>query len=135
MSIPNCPLCGAKPKILKVEGEKKIVCSNNSIHISCGNWFSSIEDAERDWTRRCQGYGQPEYYHPTNEEHLHAMLACAKGIDFAHILNNLNDRMPSGLSDADLSNWLQLRYVPVKCIGCHRNQESYCICPVQCRKE
>lgn len=135
MSIPNCPLCGANPEVLEVEDKKKIVCSGQTFHVSCGDWFSSIEDAERDWVRRCQGYGQHEYYRPTNREHLQAMLSRASDIDFAHTLNTINDVIPSGLSDADLKDWLEMRYIPVKCIGCYRNQESHCICPIRHRKE
>ncbi len=49
-------------------------CSNTALHISCGDWFNTKLKAQQDSERRCTGYGQPEFYKPTNEEHIRSII-------------------------------------------------------------
>ena len=57
--LMRCAVCGAVPKIKDTyeiypsEGhDYKLVCSQCSLHNSCGNWFKNKYKACLDWNRQ-----------------------------------------------------------------------------------
>lgn len=130
--LSRCPICGAEAKrstvSFKGTSEYKYNCSNIALHVSCGDWYKTDKQARAGWEKRCMGFGQPENYRPTNEEHIRQMLRKAQGAEFYHAINSAHQMMSNISSDEAADKWLNKRYVPEKCANCLKQQMEYCVC-------
>lgn len=132
--LSACPICGAKATFSAVKISRasnasyKYNCSNTALHISCGDWFNTKLKAQQDWERRCTGYGQPEFYKPTNEEHIRSIIRRNSGAQLIDAIRDIYKPISAYSSREAAARWLAMRYVPDKCVGCAKNQREYCIC-------
>lgn len=130
--LSRCPICGAEAERSEVSlngrSEYKYNCSNTALHISCGDWFNTKLKAQQDWERRCTGYGQPEFYKPTNEEHIRSIIRRNSGAQLIDAIRDIYKLISAYSSREAAARWLAMRYVPDKCVGCAKNQREYCIC-------
>ena len=137
--ISRCPICGAKAKLSGVgeEDDKayKYNCSNTALHIGCGDWYASEKEARKSWEKRCTGWGQPEHYRPTNEEHFKSVIAKSDIVAIRQSAEELA-RKTQDVSDEELIVWSRRRYVPNKCLHCMYQQQEYCVCdPATAKKK
>ncbi len=62
-----CPICGSAPKLDEIgKHSKKVFCSGNGIHISCGDWKRTKGAAWADWARRRVDKSQPDFWYKSN---------------------------------------------------------------------
>ena len=132
--LSACPICGAEAELSAVKPDRaskasyKYNCSNTALHVSCGDWFNTKLKAQQDWERRCTGYGQPEFYKPTNEEHIRSIIRRNSGAQLIDAIRDIYKPISAYSSREAAARWLAMRYVPDKCVGCAKNQREYCIC-------
>ena len=132
--LSACPICGAEAELSAVKPDRaskasyKYNCSNTALHVSCGDWFNTKLKAQQDWERRCTGYGQPEFYKPTNEEHIRSIIRRNSGAQLIDAIRDIYKPISAYSSREAAARWLAMRYVPDKCVGCAKNQRKYCIC-------
>ena len=133
-----CPICGSPAHLSMVSDrsgsrkEYKANCDGSAFHVACGDWFSSKEKAWADWEKRCTGYGQPEWYHPTNREILArdiwtASKSAESNDSFAKLIKETVKKF-DGMSEEDISEFLDLRHDYGFCANCSQYGQEFCIC-------
>ena len=130
-----CPICGSPAHLSMVSDrsgsrkEYKANCDGSALHVSCGDWFRSKEKAWADWEKRCTGYGQPEWYHPTNREILTRDIQnVSKDTEaFAKLVLETGKRF-DGWTQESLSEYLDNRCDYGFCKDCSQYGQKYCIC-------
>lgn len=130
-----CPICGSKAKLSMVSNkdgsrkEYKANCIKSALHVSCGDWFQSKQRAWDDWAKRCTGYGQPEWFHPTNRQMLTRDIEKASKDTkaFARLVIETGERF-DGWTEEKIAEYLDLRHDYGFCTGCKQFGQEFCIC-------
>ena len=129
-NLTLCPICNCKPNVAMIRDSEgnvnryKCFCSNIGTHISCGDWKTSQELAEKDWEHRVKDQTQPDLIKARNVDVIKKAVASMNEEELAEFLTSGSIigcmELPEHTTKSEMLSWLVEKSECQAC--CKRNE-------------